>query len=286
MRNMELSSNVFWHQTDYNGLRGIIKDKGLFYSYSREDLQAYKGRKIGFPMISLCDLPLSQFDDYIDKYGGYCIGLSHEWGVKNGFNPVWYNFMRTEGSLFQILLTQTKPTNEDTYNLLSTVKPYEGTLYRKDKAYENYRFYDEREIRRVPTYDQLIDNDLSPMLFGEEYDELKAARKAQGKKPYLDELGKIDLEYSDIKFIIVKEEHQIDKIYKDLENSFGLTTSNKEKSEIANKLHYVPILTYKQLKEDVIGCGHNIIADLKMDTILGRNFEGRMEYWINSLKEK
>lgn len=70
---MELSSNVFWHQTDYNGLRGIIKDKGLFYSYSREDLQAYKGRKIGFPMISLCDLPLSQFDDYIDKYGGYCV---------------------------------------------------------------------------------------------------------------------------------------------------------------------------------------------------------------------
>ena len=47
---MELSSNVFWHQTDYNGLRGIIKDKGLFYSYSREDLRAYKGRIIGSPM--------------------------------------------------------------------------------------------------------------------------------------------------------------------------------------------------------------------------------------------
>lgn len=283
---MELSSNVFWHQTDYNGLRGIIKDKGLFYSYSREDLRAYKGHKIGFPMISLCDLPLSQFDDYIDKYGGYCIGFSHEWGVENGFNPVWYNFMGTEGSLYQILVSQMQPTYEETYNLLSSIKPYEGTLYRKDKSYENYRFYDEREIRRVPAYNQLIDNDLSPMLFGVEYDEFKSARKAQGKKPYLEELGKINVEYSDIKFIIVKEEYQIEKIYRELDISYGLSASNKGESGIVKTKHYVPILTYKQIKEDVIGCGHNIIADLKMDTLFGRNFEGRMEYWINSLKDK
>lgn len=78
---MELSSNVFLHQTDYNGLRGIIKEQGLYYAYSKEDLRAYYGRGIGFPMIILCDLPLLQFDDYIDKYGGYCIGLSHEWGI-------------------------------------------------------------------------------------------------------------------------------------------------------------------------------------------------------------
>lgn len=47
---MELSSNVFWHQTDYNGLRGIIKEQGLYYAYSKEDLRAYYGRGISFPM--------------------------------------------------------------------------------------------------------------------------------------------------------------------------------------------------------------------------------------------
>ena len=284
---MELSSNVFWHQTDYNGLRGIIKEQGLYYAYSREDLRAYYGCKVGFPMISLCDLPLSQFDDYIDKYGGYCIGLSHEWGIQNGFNPVWYNFLGVEGSLFRMILSIKDLKSENAYNLLSCVKPYEGTLYRKDKAYENYRFYDEREIRKVPNWEELINAQLKPILLDPEYDEVKEEREKNGKKKYLEELGKIKFAFSDIKFIIVKEDHQVNRIYKDLNNSFGISVDGKkgEKSTARRNNHYIPILTYKQIKEDIIGCGHNKLADLVMDAVLGLNFEGRMASLMNSLEK-
>ena len=279
---MELSSNVFWHQTDFNGLKGIIRDKGLFYSYSREDYRSYFGRHMGFPMISLCDLPLSQFDEYIDKYGGYCIGLSHEWGVENGFNPVWYNFMSTEGALFEILKNKTINVVVGYYYLLSSIKPYEGTLYRKEKQYENYRFYDEREIRRVPSLENMNAQNLNPILIGEEYDDFKAERKSHGKKPYLEELGKIDIGYKDIKFLIVKEEYQIEKFYQAINSSYSKEVEDNANSK---RKHYIPILTYKQIKEDIIGCAHNVLADLVMDAVLGRNFEGQLFAISNSMKK-
>lgn len=284
---MELSSNVFWHQTDYNGLRGIIKEQGLYYAYSQEDLKSYFGRKIGFPMISLCDLPLSQFDDYIDKYGGYCIGLSHEWGIQNGFNPVWYNFLGIEGPLFRMVQSLKDLKSENAYNLLSCVKPYEGTLYRKDKYYDNYRFYDEREIRKVPNWQELINAKLEPVLLGTEYDEVKEEREKKGLKKYLEELGKIRFAYSDIKFIIVKEEYQVNRIYKDLDNSFGISGEGVkgDKSTTKSQNHYIPILTYKQIKEDIIGYGHNKLADLVLDTVLGRNLEGRLKAIYDQEKE-
>lgn len=284
---MELSSNVFWHQTDYNGLRGIIKEQGLYYAYSREDLRAYYGREVGSPMICLCDLPLSQFDDYIDKYGGYCIGLSHEWGIQNGFNPVWYNFLGVESSLFRMVQSLKDPKSENAYNLLSCVKPYEGTLYRKDKYYDNYRFYDEREIRKVPNWQELINAKLEPVLLGTEYDEVKEEREKKGLKKYLEELGKIRFAYSDIKFIIVKEEYQVNRIYKDLDNSFGISGEGVkgDKSTTKSQNHYIPILTYKQIKEDIIGCGHNKLADLVLDTVLGRNLEGRLKAIYDQEKE-
>ena len=284
---MELSSNVFWHQTDYNGLRGIIKEQGLYYAYSKEDLRAYYGRGIGFPMISLCDLPLSQFDDYIDKYGGYCIGLSHEWGIQNGFNPVWYNFLGIVGPLFRMVQSLKDLKSENAYNLLSCVKPYEGTLYRKDKYYDNYRFYDEREIRKVPNWQELINAKLEPVLLGTEYDEVKEDREKKGLKKYLEELGKIRFAYSDIKFIIVKVEYQVSRIYKDLDNSFGISDESKkvEQSTTKSKNHYIPILTYKQIKEDIIGCGHSKLADLVLDTVLGWNFGGRLKAIYDRGKE-
>lgn len=88
---MGLSSNVLWHQTKKDGLMGILKAKKLYFSYSLENILSF--RKIGgiaFPMISLCDLPLSEFTDSKWAYGDYAIGLSREWGEKNGFNPVCY----------------------------------------------------------------------------------------------------------------------------------------------------------------------------------------------------
>ena len=42
------------------------------------------------PMVCFCDIPLSQISNHVEKYGGYALGLSKEWGESNGINPVMY----------------------------------------------------------------------------------------------------------------------------------------------------------------------------------------------------
>ena len=35
---MGLSSNILWHQTTLDGLKGILNEQGFFYSYSLESV--------------------------------------------------------------------------------------------------------------------------------------------------------------------------------------------------------------------------------------------------------
>ena len=84
---MGLSSNILWHQTNYANLRNIIKSRSLKCSYSLEEVDEILGQKVAFPMISMCDLPISELSEYQGKYGDYAIGLSREWGVKINLRP-------------------------------------------------------------------------------------------------------------------------------------------------------------------------------------------------------
>ena len=79
----------------------------------------------------------------------------------------------------------------------------------------------------------------------------------------------------------------MNRIYKDLDNSFGISGEGVkgDKSTTKSQNHYIPILTYKQIKEDIIGCGHNKLADLVLDTVLGRNLEGRLKAIYDQEKE-
>src|SRR5437660_12748311 len=40
------------------------------------------------PMVCFCDLPLSQTGFHLSVYGDYGIGLTKEWGKRNGIAPV------------------------------------------------------------------------------------------------------------------------------------------------------------------------------------------------------
>ena len=83
---MGLSSNILWHQTTLDGLKGILNEQGFFYSYSLESILSRESKNnlnVAFPMVSLCDLPFSELNDYIKKYGGYLIGMKRTWGKSN-----------------------------------------------------------------------------------------------------------------------------------------------------------------------------------------------------------
>ena len=88
---MGLSSNTLWHQTKKDGLKGIIRDMCLYLSYSLEDVKSTGyDAEFAYPMVSVCDLPLSETGNYLKKYGDYTIGFSADWGKRNHFAAVWY----------------------------------------------------------------------------------------------------------------------------------------------------------------------------------------------------
>jgi len=41
-------------------------------------------------VVCFCDIPFSLVSDHINKYGEYCIGLTKDWGMKNGITPIRY----------------------------------------------------------------------------------------------------------------------------------------------------------------------------------------------------
>ena len=86
---MGLSSNILWHQTKTGLLKQILKSRSFCFAYSKEVLPG-SDKVTAFPMISFCNLPFAEFADYGNKYGGYSIGMSREWGMRNHFTPVLY----------------------------------------------------------------------------------------------------------------------------------------------------------------------------------------------------
>jgi len=131
---MGLSSNILWHQTDRKGFFSILKEKRLRYGFSREYVFGKgKDSELAIPMVSVCDLPFSEMDSYLGKYGNYAVCLSSDWGRRNGLNPVWY--CHRTSSIFKQLVshfaeTQSQEERQTIFDVLSHVKFVEGVLPR------------------------------------------------------------------------------------------------------------------------------------------------------------
>ena len=41
-------------------------------------------------VVCFCDIPFNLVSNHVDQYGEYCIGLTKEWGMKNGITPLRY----------------------------------------------------------------------------------------------------------------------------------------------------------------------------------------------------
>lgn len=123
--------------------------------------------EFGAPMVSFCDLRLSELRVHMRDYGRYGIGMSKEWAIRRGLNPVYYVSSRAElvkrfiksVKLLHSKIGQDKQLEEayhDFLNLHRYMKNYEGPLHRKTGLVrENHRFANEREWRFVPTIDNL-----------------------------------------------------------------------------------------------------------------------------------
>jgi abortive phage resistance protein AbiGi (putative antitoxin) len=163
-----ISSNVLFHFTNSLKIIKSILKHGFSprycpeYTLDPDDRSAASERRPPLraaPMVCFCDLPLSLIRKHLDAYGRFGIGLTKQWGLRNGVAPVAYTHRRarTRPSMLRLTAKAAKGGDNAAANdlklLTAYTKPFRGPEWRKrrkKKVKHNVRFYDEREWRYVP----------------------------------------------------------------------------------------------------------------------------------------
>jgi hypothetical protein len=156
------SKSLFHFTKDVAVLRSILLE-GFWPRYSLEDFRwQVTGPKdhefAAFPMVCFCDIPLSRIDEHVGFYGSYGLGLSREWGVQAGLNPVQYIAGPNSVTAALILLADiSRKHAEDNaaaaafllHHVASYMKPIKGQMRICGKL-EEKDFYQESEWRFIP----------------------------------------------------------------------------------------------------------------------------------------
>ena len=212
-------------------------------------------------MVCFCDIPLSQIRNHVEKYGGYALGLSKEWGESNGINPVMYELPNSNAietiresinTTFPYLIGQSFDNEEHGEEMRKLgneliffscyLKPYKGQKWDGEGFSGNeIMFYDEKEWRYIPNYNKILEKSLRPYIFSHEYlDENKKDEFNEIFKQHF----KLDFKPRDIKYIIVDKETEVLSMVKKVEN----IKSHFDNDEI--KLLISKIISVERLQDD------------------------------------
>lgn len=245
---MGLSPSTLFHFTKKKGLKGILTNNfRLNYCFEKLD-HIEKQIKLAIPMVSFCDIKISEIVDHAKKYGYYGLGLSKEWALEKGLNPVIY-LNRSSNFSKGLITTVRKIVEEKKVDLLPAEnffniadilrysKFYEGELNRKGKVHPKYRFADEREWRYVPK----ISDDLTNWLTVKDYNDPEKKRVAN------DKLKNERLEFSpdQIMYIIVKDDKEIEEVVKHIKKIKGNKYSDNQITRLNTR-----ILSFERIKGD------------------------------------
>lgn len=245
---MAISTNSIIHYTDHlDKLQSILKE-GFGIKYCSEELEIENdmGSSAAHPMISFCDIPLSQSFKHFDAYGRYGIGLSKEWAYNMGINPVLYleaksSISRTIGNLLdqrrKASTNLTKEQKGDILRIKCFSKNYSGHLKRKNVDEKDYRFYDEREWRLVPEKDKLAGANFSVSLSIYKTDKEKYNDKLKGLR--------FTFNPKDISYIIVNKTTEIPKIINLLRSEYATKCTAQELDILFSK-----ICSTQQIRDD------------------------------------
>lgn len=248
---MGISSNAILHFTNSkNALKGILENNFKIH-YCKEDISFSddKNFQIAVPMVCFCDIPFSQIKTHMEKYGNYGIGLTKEWAKRKKLNPVLYlakdslfansyiNFFREhfENPEKRKGIPDLSDDSKRLIDIVRYMKNYENTLTRGNVVYQNYRFYDEREWRYVLDF---TDHDQFFYPANTDKFDKEAANKSI-------ESYELTFEPNDIKYIIIKDESEINEFINILRNAKG----RKFTLDMVEKLN-TRIITSTQIIDD------------------------------------
>lgn len=247
---------IIFHFTNKKAFYKIL-ELTFKLSYAREKINGSDlTKEFAVPMVSFCDLRLSELKEHISKYGAFGIGLTKEWAVQQGLNPVMYisqeslftnNFLIGLNNLHLTIQSTTnqplqKELNDSYMNLFNSfryMKNYDGILDKKKKK-RKYRFADEREWRYVPAFNNGI-------VF-QDFLQSTLISTPQEKAEYNQQLNHLKLSFQpdDIKYLIVKAEKDIDGLIEHLQQVKGGIFTPEIVSRLSSR-----ILTADQIKNDV-----------------------------------
>lgn len=241
-KSKSLYPEILFHFCGREAMFGILENT-FRVSYAREKIiGTSRLREIGVPMVSFCDLKLSEVSSHMSKYGHYGIGLTKEWANRNGLNPVLYISQHspfTDGlikGLDGIHAHRRKFKESGDYDELTTdymnifntyryVKNYEAPLQRKGhEKIEKYRFADEREWRYVPPLDNssssLSINNSSSITPFVPISSIKTEKQKRELNSSIRHIG-LHFEPEDIRYLIVERDEEISGLITHLENVKG-----------------------------------------------------------------
>ena len=159
---MPLSTNTLFHFTGSINVLFKILEKGFWPMYSKETGWGKEGEiRFAIPMVSFCNIPLSQIGEHIKYYGNYGIGISMSWVVmKKEIQPVTYT---TNTTISEINAKLEDGLTEVDEAIWIRIKRYKGWNWKskidKKNLNSRYSYYDEREWRYIPeklTKEQLL----------------------------------------------------------------------------------------------------------------------------------
>lgn len=250
-----LSPDSLFHFTScLENILGILKN--TFYPrYCYEEFELIDKPKEKFirsaiPMVCFCDTPLSQLMNHIETYGKYGLGMKKEWGIRKGLNPVIYFNKNSDmakdlnKTAIRLLKNKGSAALKTFWNILVYLKRYEGVLYRGGSiTKENVRFYDEHEWRYVPDRRVMNKNLITVSLSEVVYRQPEILADAN-KQLERDET-RLSFNANDIKYIIIKEESEINKMIKKLRVIKGIRYDSDTIDRLASR-----IITVKQIEND------------------------------------
>ena len=213
---MKPKSHTLFHFTSEMAiLKHILKD-GFWPRYCLEDVRWLSEDGIdyvAFPMVCFCDIPLSRIQEHVGFYGNFGVGMTKDWALRNGMNPILY----VSGN--NPLQKQLYSLNEHANKLNSTeavmaakttmrfilahCKPAEGNMIVGGKPAEK-EFYQESEWRYVP-----ISESIFPYLKSEKFEDTE---KLESENQKAKEYCTIKITPQDIKYVFVKSDSDIPEI--------------------------------------------------------------------------